>query len=189
MKLTKLFVLGITIAMLVATIVYLASNRGKVIAKKCTSSAKEMLQPSTTSEDISLNNIHLTESKSGRLVWEMNANTAVVDKNNRCTIMKPVSLKFYGQNGDVFSLKGKSCKVDTNSKNIFVEGKTNITSQKGLTLCAENLWWDSGKEILFMPGQVFIKYQGIEIQGSQMKIDINTKNFKIEKGVTTIITF
>ena len=187
MKLTKILVVFIIITTVTSAIIYISNKRNNLVIEKRKPASKEDVGGTTVDPNsISLNKIHLTESKGGKLIWEMNAKVAVVDKEKGDTTMKVITLKFYGQDGNTFLLKGNICKINPQNKNISAEGKITITSQKGLRFFADNILWNSEKEILFIPDQATVKYKGIEIRGKQLTIDINTRNFRI-KDVTTII--
>ena len=122
----------------------------------------------------------ITEEKDGKLIWELTADDMEIDVETQDVVMKDVKGKFYQEDGTVFDVTAESGTYIAKSKNMTLEPKVVITSDKDDRLSCDKLTWDYKKSVLTATGNAKFQHEDLEASGDKIQSSNGFNDFKVE---------
>ncbi len=153
--------------------------------------------PQTTINDIEHNKnidqqmdgIHVTETKNENKEWELWAERAIGFKKQGDLALQKVKASFIGTDGVTFLVTGDSGNVQTETKNMTVDGDVTTKSSNGYVFKTTKMNYDSKRR--FLSSQTPVSVAGprdslgshMRIDGLEMEASIDNGEIIIEKNV------
>src|ERR1035438_3482920 len=75
--------------------------------------------------------VHLVETGEGRKQWELDSQTAQGFKDKGTWKLQGVKVKFFSINGSIYSVTGHDGTVQTETKDMFIEGNVVTNTSEG----------------------------------------------------------
>lgn len=139
--------------------------------------------------------IHLVESQRGARDWELFSETAQSYQNKSVWDMEQVRLLFYNQEKQTIQLKGKKGTLDTQTKNMRIEGDVEIETSNGYIFAAPYVEYNSESRLIFCSGDVQVKGPLIQnkrslfLKGTGMRIPVSSEKMYLDSSVAAENTF
>jgi LPS export ABC transporter protein LptC len=140
-----------------------------------------------TPGNVGLKEINFSQVKDGVKLWELKAEEVEYQKDRNLVSFKKVTILYFPKEDKPISLIGNRGQLNTQSKDIYIEGEVTIASEEGYELKAPALHYQDEKREVWTDGQVTFKGPQIlvEGQGATMKLD-SQKLFIKSNAKTTI---
>jgi len=136
--------------------------------------------------ELVMGKFHRYETKDGHKLWEIKSEEGRYDPKEQRANLKDPKVWYYKKNGDVITLTAKRADVtikDAKLDDIKLAGDIVITLND-LTLTTRRA---SMKEHnLLAPGHIKIEKKGFYLEGSQLKANLEKKEFVFEQDVETM---
>jgi LPS export ABC transporter protein LptC len=139
--------------------------------------------------------VHLVETGSGRKAWELDSDSAQGLKDNGAWKLQGVRVKFFGTTGVVYSVKGESGSVHTETKDMDITGDVVGFTSEGYTFKTKSLKYLAKDKTLSTNDDVQMsgpKAQGVfemsgrgfsaYLDGSVMKLNSDVRALKDVAG-------
>lgn len=121
----------------------------------------------------------ISEEKDGKKVWELTAEFIEIDPETKNTVLKNIKGTFYQDNGETVTLTAPKAIYDVNNRNITITEKVKATTDKGATLDADQVIWDSKNEKLLGEGAIKITQGDTVITGDKMESNNGISKIKV----------
>ena len=139
-----------------------------------------------TPGNVGLKEIVFSQVKDGAKLWELKAEEVEYQKDRNLVSFKKVTILYFPKEDKPISLVGNRGQLNTQSKDIYIEGEVIIASEAGYELKAPALHYQDEKREVWTDGQVTFKGPQIlmEGQGATMQLD-SQRLFIKSKAKTT----
>ncbi len=137
---------------------------------------------SVTTNTIILKGVKFSNTQNGKIVWEIKATKAKIDKNKNIAYLDNVSIKFNKRNLKAKSKKGK---YFLKTKNGELLDNVTIYSDSWLIKTNEAFLDNKDKKII-LNSKFKFSGNGFYLYGSKLELLINSKKFLISGRVKTI---
>lgn len=146
-----------------------------------TQEGEESNKPDAGNEPVNMSYIGntISEEKDGKKVWELTAEFIEVDPETKNTVLKNIKGVFYQENGETVTLTAPKAVYDVNSRNITITEKVKAATDKGATLDADQVIWDSKNEKLLGEGAIKITQGDTVITGDKMESNNGISKIKV----------
>ncbi len=121
-----------------------------------------------------LSSIHHVAKRDGVREWSLDAASARYQKARNRTLLKGVSVRFFGQDGETVHVTGDSGVLYTDSMNIEVSGNV-VVAAGSRTLKTKTLHYDHENRCVFTDTPVTIKDEGLTLAGNSMRFSLSRK--------------
>ncbi len=137
---------------------------------------------SVTTNTIILNGVKFTNSKNGKVVWELIADKAKIDKNKNIAELTEVYIKFYKKSIEAKSAKGLYYLKSKNGELI-----DNVTIYSKLWKIKSNeAFLDNRNRMIILNSKFKFFGKGFYVNGSRLKLLIDEKRFLINGRVKSM---
>jgi LPS export ABC transporter protein LptC len=137
--------------------------------------------------NLSLKGLRLTETEEDRVLWRMEADSALFFQQQRSAQFSNIKLTLYQEENPVLWLEGKEADFNMDSRDVTIEGQVVASSQDGLTFETNSLKWWNQKRIISTSDPVKISRPHIQIQGRGLEADLGLERLTISNSVYTVI--
>lgn len=137
--------------------------------------------------DLKLEGVHLTRAAAGKTEWELKARSASYSKEEGVTRLELPEVLFYGNGDKRIELKGDKGEVFNNTNDLAVTGNVKAVTSDGYTLNSDTLRYSSAKKVVTTDSRVFLKGNGIEVEGVGMLADMEQERVFIKSGVKAVL--
>ena len=144
---------------------------------------KTMLKVMSDRVDLQVKDVRFTDVASSGMTWEVTADTARYLKNENLALLEQVKIRLVMKDGRVFVMKGDRGQFNTKSRDMNIEGKVSIVSEKGERFTTDRLQYlDAGKRIE-TDGPVVMENQSARISGVGMVLSLDEKKVSLLSNV------
>ena len=179
-KRTKAY-LAVFIALSVAGFIVLASYQ----YKRRGSDAINFTAGKKTGSELS--EIHYTGTRAGRLVWELNADSAKIAQSQDITELDTVKAAFYAVSGSVYRLTAQEGRLKESDGFIDVGGGVVVVSDTGERFVTDKLRYTIKSREITSKGKVEVISKGMNVTGSGLIVEVEKDKFTLLKDVRAII--
>ncbi len=136
-----------------------------------------------------LTGMHLIESKEDEKEWELWSDEAKTYKKKKAWDLEKVKVKFFGANGVVFNVTGKSGTVEVKSKNLEIRGNVVTKTSNGYEFKTEVIRYNSKGRRLFSPNKIEMKgpvdaqKEQMLLTGVSLEANLDSALIEIKKDV------
>jgi LPS export ABC transporter protein LptC len=109
----------------------------------------------TTTSQV-MHGVHLVETGRGRKEWELDSEYAQGFKDRGNWKLQGVRVKFFGSSGTMFSVKGDSGSIQTETKDMEINGNVVTTTSEGYVFKSDSLKYEAGLRVLSTQSEVLI---------------------------------
>ena len=178
-QLLALFIIAASISLV--AVIALKIYRGRL--------TKEMLRKLPRNIDLSLKQVHLTETREGGKKWDLVAEKADYDKVEGITHLRGnVRLVIAGgrSTGDI-TITGAHADYHNASKNVTMDCDVVATSESGMEITADSAEYIAERDVIVSSGRVRFTDGKLTLVGTGMELKLQTKDFRIMSDVTANI--
>ena len=137
-----------------------------------------------------LNNFQRTETKDGKTIWKVQAETGRYAKGTDSIELTRPYLVLFQDNGDVIELTSNQATLKLsgnalNTADLMGDVVMNINRQK--FAYTQNATYDQNKNLINAPGYVKIEDQNMTIEGESMNANTLEQIMTLDRNVKTVI--
>jgi LPS export ABC transporter protein LptC len=132
----------------------------------------------TTGENpgqVGLQEINFVQVKDGVKLWELKAETVEYQQPKNLVSFKKVTLTYFPKDGKPVYLVGNLGKLDTQTKNIFIEGEVVISTPEGYELKVPSLHYRDDKREVSSAGTFSFKGPSLLLDGQGMIMNLDSQ--------------
>ncbi len=148
----------------------------------------ELLRKLPQNIDVSLQKIHLTETRNGTKKWDLVADQAEFDKRRDVTHLTGVRLVVAGDRatGDI-TMTAPQADYHNTSRDVTLAGKVEAKSVSGMEFTAEGATYDAARSLITTPSRIRFTDRRMTLEGTGMEFKPETRNVRILSKVTANI--
>lgn len=147
--------------------------------------------PSSTATDqkrssFSLNNFRRSESRDGKLLWEVSGDSAEFLQKQNAVRIENCALIFFTKAGDRLDLHSAHAKVWLGEGDLArakVYGNVQLVINDETTILTERAIYSAKKNSISAPGKVTIQGDWFEIRGIELQGDVINRTFTLSRQV------
>lgn len=144
--------------------------------------------PTAGPPDVTLQRIHMIETRSGSRLWEVRADRAEVHEREGYTILsrvqRPVEVRLYSSQ-DTLTCTASRATVDLHTKDIRLEGEVVARSAQGTELKTEALNWIAASRRLQTDQPVMVSRGGLVSRGRGLEAETGLERVRIFQNITS----
>ena len=136
-----------------------------------------------------LKDFHRAKIEDGRKVWELFGDEASYFKEQKEAVVKKPRFQYYDKKGDLAETTADEALVYLNEKELEkmdLRGGVQVTFQ-GYVLNSTEASYLPAKDQIILPNHTTVVGDGIEVEGSRMEVDLETKKVRLVNAVKTKI--
>lgn len=139
--------------------------------------------------DQQMDGIHVTETRNESKEWELWADRAIGFKKQGDLALQKVKASFIGTDGVSFLVTGENGDVQTETKNMAIDGDVTTKSSNGYVFKTAKINYDSRRRFLSSPSAVTVSGPKdslgthMRIEGAEMQVNVDKGEIMIEKNV------
>lgn len=124
----------------------------------------------------------ITETKDGKVVWEMTADSIEVVAETKLASMNNVKCKYYTEDGKIAYLHGDKAVYNQANDDVDLLDNVKLLSTDGYVLNCNKVTWTAKEQKLTLDGEVKMKNipQCVQATGDTMEITENFNVFKVK---------
>jgi LPS export ABC transporter protein LptC len=147
--------------------------------------SKELPRKLPKNIDISLKQVHLTETRDGEKKWDLIAERADYDKGQEVTQLTGVRLVIAGSGGagDI-SLTSRRAEYHNVSRDVSLEGGVVAKTASGMELKTDSAKYLADKAVIVSSGKVKFTDGKLTLEGVGMEFKPQTRDFRLNSSVT-----
>jgi LPS export ABC transporter protein LptC len=133
--------------------------------------------------------VHVVETKKEKREWELWASQAIGLRDSGDMKLETVRAEFFTDQGESFVVTGKTGEVDSQSKNVKIQGEVVTKSSNGYAFQSDYVFYESNKKSLSTDAAVRVdgprgrKQEPLHLSGVGMVTDLRAGEMKILKNV------
>ena len=141
-----------------------------------------------SSGGISLQQVHMIETRDGAKLWEIRADQVEVNERDGVTILtrvaRPTQIAFYSTQGHATCVADRAT-LDLKTKDVQLEGGVVARSEQGMELRTEQLRWIAASRRLETDQAVTVKRGTLVSQGRGMEAETDLERVRILQNITS----
>ena len=130
---------------------------------------------------IGMQEINFVQVKEGIKLWELKAEAVTYQQSQNQVSFKKVILTYFPKGEDPITLVGNLGKLDTQKKNVFIEGEVVISTPDGYELKAPSLQYQDDKREVFTEGHFSFKGPNISLDGQGVTMNLDSQKLWVKK--------
>ena len=139
-----------------------------------------------TPGNVGMKEINFSQVIEGVKLWELKAEEVEYQKERNQVSFKKVTVIYFPKGEKPITLVGNRGQLNTQSKDIFIEGEVNVSSEAGFELKAPALHYEDGKRQVWTEGEISFKGPRIEVEGKGMAMNLDTQKLLIKQKARMI---
>jgi len=140
---------------------------------------KTLLKIMSDRVDLQVKNVRFTEVGASGMKWEITADTARYRKQENLALFEKVKVRLITKDGRVFVMNGDRGRLNTQSREVEIEGNVSVISDSGDHISTDRLLYrDAGKRIE-TDRPVMMGNKGIRISGVGMILNLDEKKVSL----------
>jgi LPS export ABC transporter protein LptC len=143
----------------------------------------QVLNPGGDSGQVGMEEIDFVQVKDGVKLWELKAESVEYQQTQNLVSFKKVSLTYFPKKDNSIHLVGNLGKLDTKTKNIFMEGEVVISTPDGYELKVPSLYYQDDKREVTTEGMVSLKGPAISLDGQGLTMNLDSQRVWIHNKV------
>jgi LPS export ABC transporter protein LptC len=141
-----------------------------------------------SSPEMTLQQVHILETRGGVRVWEVRADRVEVRERDGVTVLsrvqRPIEITFYSAQGQLVCLANRAS-LDLKTKDVRLEGAVVARSEQGMELTTESLRWVAASRRLLTDQAVTIVRGALVSQGKGMEAETDLERVRIFQNITS----
>ncbi|MDP1991874.1 MAG: LPS export ABC transporter periplasmic protein LptC [Syntrophales bacterium] len=149
---------------------------------------KALLKIMSDRVDLQIRNIRLTEVGDSGMKWEIMADTARYQKKENLAFLEKLTVKLVTKDNRTFVMTGDRGRLNTESRDMEIEGNVNIVSDTGDRFKTDHLRYLNAGKLIETEGSVVIENRSIRVSGVGMTIYVEEKRVALLSQVRASFT-
>ncbi len=141
-----------------------------------------------TVPEVTLRQIHMIETRQGARLWEVRADRAEVHEREGYTVLfrerRPVEVVLYSSQGQLTCTANRAT-VDTQTKDVRLEGEVIARSDQGTELRTEELRWLAASRRVQTDRPVVVSRGGLVSHGRGLEAETDLEQVRIFQNITS----
>jgi LPS export ABC transporter protein LptC len=142
----------------------------------------------TSSPGISLQQVHMIETRDGSTLWEIRADQVEVNEREGFTVLTqvshPIEIAFYSSQGKATCIANRAT-LDLKTKDVRLEGSVVARSDQGMELKTELLKWLAASRRLQTDQPVTITRGTLVSRGKGLEAETDLERVRIFQNITS----
>ncbi len=176
---TVLIIVVLTVVLSVATIITINIPKEP---------EKALLKVMSDRVDLQVRNVHLTEVGDSGMKWEIIADTARYQKKENLAFFEKLKVKLVTKDGRTFVMTGDRGKLNTESRDVEIEGNVGIVSDGGDHFRTDHLRYLNAGKLIETEGFVVMENKNIRVSGVGMTLSVEEKKVVLLSQVRASFT-
>jgi LPS export ABC transporter protein LptC len=139
------------------------------------------------SGQVGLQEINFVQVKDGVKIWELKAEAVEYQQTQNLVSFKKVVLTYFPKGETPIKLVGNLGNLNTQNKNILMEGAVVISIPEGYELKVPSLYYRDDKQEVFTEGTVLLTGPGISLEGQGMLMNLESQKVWVNGKVRTTL--
>ncbi len=135
------------------------------------------------SSQVGLQEINFVQVKDGVKLWELKAETVEYQQPKNLVSFKKVTLTYFPKDDKPIRLVGNLGNLDTQTKNISIEGEVVMSTPEGYELKVPSLYYNDDKREVSSEGTFTFKGPSIFLDGQGMTMNLDSQKVWVRKKV------
>ncbi len=132
---------------------------------------------------VGMKEINFVQVKDGVKLWELKAEAVTYQQVQNQISFKKVTLIYFPQKGEgPITLIGNLGRLDTQKKNVFIEGEVVISTSDGYELKAPSLQYEDDKREVSSEGKFSFKGPHILLDGQGVSMNLDSQKVWVKKN-------
>jgi LPS export ABC transporter protein LptC len=140
------------------------------------------------SPSISLQQVHMIETREGAKLWEIRADQVEVNEREGFTVLirvnRPIEIAFYSSQGQATCVADRAT-LDLTTKDVRLEGGVVARSEQGVELKTEQLRWIAASRRLQTDQAVTITRGNLVSRGRGMEAETDLERVRLFRNITS----
>ena len=138
--------------------------------------------------DISIRNVTYSETRDGVKKWVLEAQQAdVAQKDNQIYLSRPHFVVYLPRQPGTVTLTAGRAIYDIKTRDVTLNDKVVATSDDGMNVKTEKLFYDSGRSLLSTDDHVIIKHRNAAVEGDGMELHTMNGTVKLLRNVSATL--
>jgi LPS export ABC transporter protein LptC len=159
-----------------------------VLRAASTARSAEPDRAGAASSSISLQQVHMIETRDGSKLWEIRADQVEVNEREGFTVLtrviRPIQIAFYSSQGQATCVADRAT-LDLTTKDVRLEGGVVVRSEQGMELKTEQLRWIAASHRLQTDQAVTITRGSLVSRGRGMEAETDLERVRILQNITS----
>ena len=138
--------------------------------------------------DLQVRNVRFTDVGDSGMKWEIVADTARYQKTDNLVFLEKLTIKLVTKDGRVFTMTGDQGKLNTESRDMEIEGNVNIVSDNGDRFKTDHLRYLNAGKLIQTEGSVMIENKSLRLSGVGMNLYLEEKRIALLSQVRANLT-
>ncbi len=140
---------------------------------------KELLKIMSDRVDLQVRDVHYTEVGDSGMKWEIRADTARYQKKENLALFDKLAVKLVMKDGKTFVMTGDHGRLNTESKDMEIEGNVDIVSESGDRFATDRLRYRNADKVIETDRPVSMENESVQVRGVGMVVSLEGKTFAI----------
>ncbi len=140
---------------------------------------KELLKIMSDRVDLQVRNVFYTEVGDSGMKWEIRADAAQYQKKENLALFDKLAVKLITKDGRTFVMTGDHGRVNTESKDMEIEGHVSIVSENGDRFLTDRLRYRNVDKVIETDRPVTMENEGLRISGVGMVASLEGRKVTI----------
>jgi len=136
---------------------------------------KALLKIMSDRVDLQVKNVRYTDVGDSGMKWEITADTALYRKKENLALFEKVKVRLVMKDGRVFVMNGDRGQLNTQSRDMEIEGKVVIVSENGDRISTDRLLYLDAVKQIETDTPVVMENGSVRISGVGMIFSLNEK--------------
>jgi LPS export ABC transporter protein LptC len=136
---------------------------------------------------LKIKDFHRAKIEKGQKVWELYGDEANYFKEQKEAVIKKPRFYYYSRKGEIAETTGDTAHLFFNERELEkmqLEGGVQVTYQDYL-LKSETAIYLAAEEKIVLPTRATVTSSGVEVEGSRMEIELESKKVRLVQNVKT----
>ena len=152
---------------------------GIVIIGMLKEQGKALLKVMSDRVDLQVRNVHYTEVGDSGMKWDIRADAARYQKKENLALFDNLTVKLVMKDGKTFVMNGDHGRLNTESKDMEIEGNVGIVSENGDRFATDRLHYRNADKVIETDRPVAMENESVNITGVGMVVSLEGKNVAI----------
>jgi LPS export ABC transporter protein LptC len=144
--------------------------------------------PANGPPEVTLQSVHMLETRGGSRLWEVRADRAEVYEREGYTVLtrltRPVQVVLFSSQGQL-TCEANRATLDLRTKDVRLEGAVQAWSDQGTELRTESLKWTAASRRLQTDAPVSIRRGSLQSHGRGLEAETGLERLRIFRNITS----
>jgi LPS export ABC transporter protein LptC len=144
---------------------------------------KALLKIMSDRVDLQVRNVHFTEVGASGMKWEITADAASYRKQENLALFEKVKVRLMTKAGRVFMMNGDRARLNTESREVEIEGNVGVISDDGDRFSTDRLLYRDAVKRIETDRPVLMENSSVRISGVGMILNLDEKKVTLMSRV------